>query len=103
MTNWRKFQRWLARSWAGFLVPFFYTQEDFHHGMQVLCVWRWGRPTWEIYSWGPNMGSEDLRRHFAPLPFGSREYYHRLQLSLESGMARLVGRYDTWREARDAR
>lgn len=99
----RRFQRYLCQTWAGFLVPFYYAQEGFHHGVQVLVVWRWGKPTWEVYSWGPDMGSEDLRRHFKPLPFGSHEYYHRLGLSVESGMAKLIGRYRTWAEARDAR
>lgn len=103
MTVWRRLTRWLVHSWAGFLVPFYYVQEGYHHGVQVLLVWRWGRKTWEVYAWPNGMGTDSLRRHFAPLPFGSREYYHRLQLSAESGMVRLIGRYDTWQEARDAR
>ncbi len=102
MTFWRSIQRYLVQSWAAFLVPFYYTQEAYHHGVQVLFVSRWGRSCWEVYSWGPNTGSDDLAFHFKPLPLGSPEYYHRLQLSADSGLVRRVGRYPTWLQAKAA-
>jgi hypothetical protein len=35
-----------------FLVPFYFVQEDYRSGKQLLLVWRWGRHHWEIWDHG---------------------------------------------------
>jgi hypothetical protein len=95
-----EFWRWLHGTWARFLVPFYFAQEDFHGGHQTIVVWWFGRPRWEVYDWGPEVGAADLDDKLSPLLMGSRECYSRIQNCADAGICKLVGRYRTHEQAR---
>lgn len=84
------FWRWLHNTWARFLVPFYFAQEDFFGGLQTLIVWRFGRATLEVYDWGPETSANDLTDKLAPLPIGSRECYSRIQHCANAGICNRV-------------
>lgn len=103
MTTIKRFKRWLARSWAGFLVPLYYAQEDFRMGTLYLYVSRWGAKSWEVYYFGPNTSSGDFDRMMKPHAFGTATWYERLQaLCGDPTVCRRVGVCGSWQEARRA-
>lgn len=57
--------------------PLWWKQENFHHGRQLLAVWRWGRMHWEVWDWGPNTGSHDV--YTALRGLSHRQAYARLE------------------------
>jgi hypothetical protein len=80
-----------------FLVPFYFSQEDYRNGRQLLLVWRWGRSRWELWDHEPNYDSsflDALERKGAT----KSELYDRIKFS---GDLKLVT--TDWKIARGAR
>lgn len=76
------------------LIPFYFAQEGYHYGRQVLAVWRWGRLTWEVWDWNQGIDIEffyDLQKKGAT----DSELYDRIKFS-----AKLVATTRTWELAR---
>lgn len=94
----RRFVRWIYRRCS----PMLWGQEDFHMGVLYLWVCRWGRPSWEVYYFGPNVGSDGLDRLLRPLKVGTPECYSRIQNIVAADVCRLVGRFDSWQAAKRA-
>lgn len=71
-----------AKRWG--LHPFGYAQEDYRHHHQLLYIWSpFRRPRWEVRRWHVGMGASDIADWIKPLPFGSLDAYHRIELSAE--------------------
>lgn len=77
-----------------FVTPLQWRQENFHHGRQLLWVMRWGRRTWEVWEWGPNIGSNDVDRLLRGA--SKAEGYGTIR-----SRATLLLSTTTWREAKD--
>jgi len=66
------------------LAPFGFAQEDFHGHHQLLRVWGPLLPArWEVYRWPTETGTDEKDRWLRPLPSGSPEMRHRIQLTAE--------------------
>lgn len=53
------FKRWLIRHKLGFLVPFYYTQDNYSNSIQFLYVYRFGKLRIEKWRW-PNYRDSDI-------------------------------------------
>jgi hypothetical protein len=80
-----------------FLVPFYFAQEDYRNGRQLLLVWRWGRSRWELWDHGLDYDSsflDALKKKGAT----KSELYSRIKFSGELKLATT-----SWAIARAAR
>lgn len=67
------------------LAPFGFVDIGFIGHCQMLCVWGFLRPMrWEVWYHGVcGVNAKTRNDFFAPLPPGSRERYHRINLSAD--------------------
>lgn len=103
MSGMRALIAWLAMSRLAFLVPFWFAEESYSGGVQLLCVKRYGRERFEAYDWGAHTTTADKERLLYATPPGTVQRYEALQHLVRCGVVRRIGTFINRQWALDAR